>query len=57
MISLLKNATAAANAEDPTAINGITTDKNAEVYSITGVRVNKAQKGVYIIDGKKTAVK
>ena len=57
LISLLKNATAAANAEDPTAINGITTDKNAEVYSITGVRVNKAQKGVYIIDGKKTAVK
>ena len=58
LISLLREALAvAAKGEDPTAINGIATTKDAEVYSITGVRVNKAQKGVYIIDGKKTAVK
>lgn len=43
--------------DDPTAINGIDADKNAEIYSISGVRVNKAQKGVYIINGKKTIVK
>ena len=42
--------------EDPTAINSINSEKNAEVYSISGVRVNKAQKGVYIINGKKTVV-
>ena len=40
-------------ANDPTAINGINADKNAEIYSISGTRVNKAQKGVYIINGKK----
>ena len=58
LISLLRQALAAAAiVDDPTAIDGITTAKDAEVYSITGVRVNKAQKGVYIIDGKKTAVK
>jgi hypothetical protein len=39
--------------DDPTAINGINADKNAEIYSISGTRVNKAQKGVYIINGKK----
>ena len=55
LISLLREALA--KGEEPTAINGIATAKDAEVYSITGVRVNKAQKGVYIIDGKKTAVK
>ena len=57
LLSLLKEAIETANADDPTAIDGINADKNAEVYSITGVRVNKAQKGVYIINGKKTAVK
>ena len=39
--------------EDPTAINGIDANKNAEVYTISGVRVNKAKKGIYIVDGKK----
>ena len=57
LLSLLDQAVAKAFAEDPTAIKGITTDENAEVYSITGVRVNKAQKGVYIINGKKVANK
>ena len=53
----IDNAVRALTGEDPTAINGINADKNAEVYSITGVRVNKAQKGIYIVNGKKTAVK
>lgn len=44
-------------ANDPTAINGINADKNAEIYSISGTRVNKAQKGVYIINGQKTVIK
>lgn len=43
--------------EDPTAINSINAEKAADIYSISGVRVNKAQKGVYIINGKKTVVK
>lgn len=42
---------------DPTAINGINANKNAEIYSISGTRVNKAQKGVYIINGQKTVIK
>jgi hypothetical protein len=47
-----------ANADDPTAITEVNTNnKKAEIFSITGVRVNKAQKGIYIIDGKKTAIK
>lgn len=41
--------------EDPTAINGINADENAEVYTISGVRVSKAKKGVYIVNGKKVA--
>ena len=57
LLSLLDQAVEDAYAEDPTAIKGITTDNNAEIYSITGVRVNKAQKGVYIINGKKVANK
>ena len=44
-------------ANDPTAINGINADKNAEIYSISGTRVNKAQKGVYIINGQKAVIK
>ncbi|MBO7067817.1 MAG: hypothetical protein J6W52_03940 [Bacteroidaceae bacterium] len=57
LLTLLKEAISQVNANDPTAINGIDADKNVEVYSITGVRVNKAQKGIYIINGKKIAVK
>ena len=58
IISLvIDQAVKMAYANDPTAINGISGNKNTEAYSITGVRVNKVQKGIYIIDGKKTAVK
>lgn len=41
--------------EDATAINGINaegTNSNA-IYNIAGQRVNKAGKGIYIVDGKK----
>ena len=30
---------------------------NSEIYNLNGQRVNKAQKGIYIINGKKVAVK
>jgi hypothetical protein len=30
---------------------------NAEIYNLSGQRVNKAQKGVYIVNGKKVVVK
>ena len=42
--------------EDPTAINGINdANEDAEVYTISGVRVSKTQKGIYIVNGKKVA--
>ena len=40
------------------AINGIEAEtENAEIFNIAGQRVNKAQKGIYIINGKKVLVK
>jgi hypothetical protein len=40
------------------AINGINAaDSKAPIYNVAGQRVNKAQKGVYIQNGKKVAVK
>lgn len=45
----------------PTGINGAavdtTTDSNAPVYDLQGRRVKKADKGLYIIGGKKVLVK
>ena len=42
----------------PTGINAIARDaQNADIYNINGQKVNKAQKGLYIINGKKTVVK
>ena len=32
-------------------------NKEDVIYTLTGVRVQKAQKGIYIINGKKTYVK
>lgn len=41
-----------------TGIEGITTDgQKAEIYDLCGRRVAKAQKGIYIIDGKKVILK
>jgi hypothetical protein len=58
LATVVAEALAFNNADDATAINGVNTDNNdGAIYSITGVRVNKAQKGIYIINGKKTAVK
>ena len=37
--------------------NGQLTIDNAEIYNIAGQRVNKAQKGIYIMNGKKVLVK
>ena len=43
----------------PTAIEGITADnrENTAIYDLTGRRVEKARKGLYIINGKKVLVK
>lgn len=41
-----------------TGINGINADNNnAPIYNVAGQRVNKAQKGIFIQNGKKVAVK
>ena len=42
-----------------TGINSIAADKmkNATIYTVSGQRVEKAQKGLYIIDGKKVVLK
>lgn len=40
-----------------TGINGISMDENATIYSVAGQRLNKTQKGVNIVNGKKVLVK
>lgn len=44
---------------NPTAINGISADetKSGVIYNMAGQRVSKATKGIYVVDGKKVAVK
>ena len=43
---------------EPTGINSINAaDSKAPIYNVAGQRVSKAQKGVYIQNGKKVAVK
>lgn len=57
-ISVTKNLVMTVTAEG-TGINSIAADKmkNATIYTVSGQRVEKAQKGLYIIDGKKVVVK
>lgn len=45
--------------EVPTGISGFTAEKqnSATIYNLNGQRVEKAQKGLYIINGKKVMVK
>jgi hypothetical protein len=42
-----------------TGINGVKADalKDAQIYNLQGVRVDKAQKGLYIVNGRKVVVK
>ena len=42
-----------------TAINSISAEqtKSGVIYNVAGQRVSKAQKGIFIVDGKKVAVK
>jgi hypothetical protein len=42
-----------------TAINGISAEqtKSGAIYNMAGQRVSKANKGIYVVDGKKVAVK
>ena len=43
---------------DATGINSISVnDPNAEVYNLNGQRVKSVKKGVYVVNGKKVAVK
>ena len=43
--------------DDVTAIKGIKTDGEEKIYTLSGQRVNKAGKGVYIVNGKKVIKK
>jgi len=43
--------------DDATLINAISSDENAEIYNLSGQKLNKAQKGINIINGKKVLVK
>lgn len=45
--------------DTPTAVNGIdvTQNEKATIYNLAGQRLNKAQKGVNIINGKKVLIK
>jgi hypothetical protein len=42
-----------------TGINGVKADalKDAQIYNLQGVRVDKAQKGLYIVNGRKVVIK
>jgi len=40
-----------------TGIKSILADKDAVIYNMQGVRVNNAQKGLYIVNGKKVVLK
>ena len=44
---------------DPDAIKSVdgNTIANGTIYNIAGQRVSKAQKGIYVVDGKKVSVK
>ena len=45
--------------DEATAIDGIAAEKvgNGEIYNLQGQRVVKAQKGLYIVNGKKVVMK
>ena len=50
--------TVGAESGDPDAIKSINTNTtNGAIYNIAGQRVSKAQKGIYVVDGKKVSVK
>lgn len=41
----------------PTGINSINANENATIFNLNGIKLNKVQKGVNIINGKKVLVK
>ena len=45
--------------KNATGINAVKADalKDAQIYNLQGVRVDKAQKGLYIVNGKKVVIK
>ena len=45
-------------AEEPVGINGVyAADNNNVIYNLSGQKVMKAQKGLYIVNGKKVVLK
>jgi len=54
-----KAVTVTVTFKNATGINSIAVDKmkNATIYNMKGQRVDKAQKGLYIINGKKVVIK
>ena len=56
----IDKAKAAAGKEDKpivTGIDAIFAEGNNDIYDLSGRKVSKAQKGIYIVNGKKIAVK
>jgi hypothetical protein len=45
------------NGDDATGINNLDADADETIYNLAGQRINKAQKGVNIVNGKKVAIK
>ena len=45
--------------KNATGINAVKADalKDAQIYNLQGVRVDKAQKGLYIVNGRKVVIK
>ena len=40
-----------------TGINSLNANENATIFNLNGIKLNKVQKGVNIINGKKVLVK
>ena len=56
----IDKAKAAAGKEDmpiATGIDGIFADGNNDIFDLSGRKVSKVQKGIYIVNGKKVAIK
>ena len=57
-VGTFEASTFTVTAGEATGINSISLDDpNAEVYNLNGQRVKSAKKGVYVVNGKKVAVK
>ena len=59
VLSIAEEASARINItfDDITGIKSLKTDNGEEIYTLSGQRVEKAGKGVYIVNGKKVIKK